>query len=45
MYEAMGVNWAGFLLAMVTVAMIPVPFLFTKYGARLRAKSPYAWDD
>ena len=45
MYKSMGVNWAGFLLAMVTVAMIPVPFLFTKYGARLRAKSPYAWDD
>lgn len=45
MYKAMGVNWAGFLLAMVTVLMIPIPFLFTKYGARLRAKSPYAWDD
>lgn len=45
MYEGMGINWGSFLLAMVTMAMIPVPFLFTKYGAYLRSKSPYAWDD
>lgn len=44
MYEGMGVNWASFLLAMVSIAMIPVPFLFTRYGAYLRSKSPYAWD-
>ncbi|CCE62049.1 hypothetical protein TPHA_0B03770 [Tetrapisispora phaffii CBS 4417] len=45
MYKGMGVNWAGFLIACITTAMIPVPFLFEKYGAKLRAKSPYAWDD
>ncbi|CCD24482.1 Yhk8p NDAI_0D01680 [Naumovozyma dairenensis CBS 421] len=45
MYKGMGINWAGFLLAMVTILMIPVPFLFTKYGAYLRSKSPFAWDD
>lgn len=45
MYEGMGINWAGFLLAMISVGMIPVPFLFTKYGPFLRGKSPYAWDD
>lgn len=45
MYEGMGINWASFLLAMVTMLMIPVPFLFTKYGAYLRGKSPYAWTD
>ncbi|SCU86779.1 LAMI_0D03576g1_1 [Lachancea mirantina] len=44
MYEGMGINWAIFLLAMVSVAMIPIPFLFTKYGHALREKSPYAWD-
>lgn len=45
MYEGMGVNWGSFLLAMVTLVMIPVPFLFSRYGAYLRSKSPYAWDD
>ena len=45
MYENMGVNWGSFLLAMVTLAMIPIPFLFSQYGAYLRSKSPYAWDD
>lgn len=45
MYEGMGINWAGFLLAMIAIGMIPVPFLFSKYGPTLRAKSPYAWDD
>ncbi|KAL6949773.1 hypothetical protein ACO0QE_000434 [Hanseniaspora vineae] len=45
MYNRMGVNWASFFLSMLCVLMIPVPFLFTKYGALLRSKSPYAWDD
>lgn len=45
MYEGMGINWAGFLLAMVATVMIPIPFLFNKYGAYLRSKSAYAWDD
>ncbi|SCV05554.1 LANO_0H10044g1_1 [Lachancea nothofagi CBS 11611] len=44
MYRGMGINWASFLLAMVAMLMIPVPFLFTRYGASLRSKSPYAWD-
>lgn len=45
MYKGMGINWAGFLITMITVLMIPVPFLFTKYGAYLRSRSPYAFDD
>lgn len=45
MYEGMGINWGSFMLAMITMLMIPVPFLFTKYGAYLRSKSPYAWDE
>lgn len=45
MYKGMGINWAGFLLAMVAIVMIPIPFLFHRYGPYLRSKSPYAWDD
>ncbi|KAH3899401.1 MFS transporter SCDLUD_004844 [Saccharomycodes ludwigii] len=45
MYERMGINWAGFFLSCLNILMIPVPFLFNKYGAYLRSKSPYSWDD
>ncbi|GMM54021.1 Yhk8 protein [Maudiozyma humilis] len=45
MYKKMGINWAGFFIAMITVLLIPVPFLFTKYGPYLRAKSPYTWSE
>ena len=45
MYKKMGINWAGFFIAMITVLLMPVPFLFTKYGPYLRAKSPYTWSE
>ncbi|CAB4252381.1 similar to Saccharomyces cerevisiae YHR048W YHK8 Presumed antiporter of the DHA1 family of multidrug resistance transporters [Maudiozyma barnettii] len=45
MYKKMGINWAGFFIAMITVLLIPVPFLFTKYGPYLRSKSPYTWTE
>ncbi|EDO16366.1 hypothetical protein Kpol_1051p15 [Vanderwaltozyma polyspora DSM 70294] len=45
MYKGMGINWAGFFIAMLATIMVPVPFLFTKYGPTLRSKSPYAWAD
>lgn len=43
MYENIGVNWGGSVLAFATLAMVPFPFLFYKYGESLRNKSPYAW--
>lgn len=45
MYEAMGIHWATTLLALLGCALIPIPFLLFKYGARFRAKSPYTWSD
>ncbi|KEF62595.1 uncharacterized protein A1O9_00568 [Exophiala aquamarina CBS 119918] len=39
MYAAMGPNWAGTLLGLLEVAIIPIPFLFYKYGHRIRQKS------
>ncbi|OBA20439.1 MFS general substrate transporter [Metschnikowia bicuspidata var. bicuspidata NRRL YB-4993] len=38
MYEGMGLRWASFLLAFVSLAMVAVPFGFYKYGAPLRKK-------
>jgi hypothetical protein len=42
MYKALGDQWATSLLAFLTVAMMPFPYLFFKYGKRLRGKSRFA---
>ncbi|KAF7546785.1 hypothetical protein G7Z17_g8178 [Cylindrodendrum hubeiense] len=40
MYAAMSPQWAGTLLGLLEVAMIPIPFVFWRYGAKIRAMSP-----
>jgi hypothetical protein len=40
MYAAMTPQWAGTLLGLVQVALIPIPFVFYKWGDKIRAKSP-----
>jgi hypothetical protein len=42
MYKKLGDQWATSLLAFLTVAMMPFPYLFFKYGKRLRGKSRFA---
>ncbi|GFZ43119.1 hypothetical protein JCM24511_00837 [Saitozyma sp. JCM 24511] len=42
MYKNLGADWAGTLLAFLSLACVPIPFLFVKYGHRLRASSKYA---
>lgn len=39
MYEALSPQWAGTLCGLLAVVMIPVPFVFWRFGARIRAKS------
>ncbi|KAH3677045.1 hypothetical protein WICMUC_001951 [Wickerhamomyces mucosus] len=43
MFHNLGTNWAGLLLACVGFVLIPVPFLFLRYGKSIRAKSKYAF--
>lgn len=43
MYERLGIQWATTLLALITCLLIPIPFLFFKYGEYLRSKSKYTW--
>lgn len=43
MFHNMGTNWAGLLLACVGFVLIPVPFLFYKYGKQIRTRSKYAF--
>ncbi|KAF5351226.1 hypothetical protein D9756_008160 [Leucocoprinus leucothites] len=42
MFTAMGVNWACTLIGLVGLLFLPSPFLFYKYGARIREKSRFA---
>lgn len=42
MYEKLGFQWASSLLAFLTVAMMPFPYIFFRYGKRIRSKSRYA---
>ncbi|KAF3905257.1 hypothetical protein ABW21_db0204923 [Orbilia brochopaga] len=42
MYQTLGNQYATLILALLTVAMAPFPFLFFKYGERLRKHSRYA---
>lgn len=41
MYERLGIDWATSLLAFVSLAMLPIPWIFFKYGPAIRAKSQY----
>ena len=42
MFTKMHINWAGTLLGCVAAILIPVPFMFYKWGHIIRAKSAYA---
>lgn len=41
-YEALGPGWATSLLGFVSLALLPIPFAFARYGERLRQHSKYA---
>ncbi|QFZ28682.1 putative drug proton antiporter [Clavispora lusitaniae] len=45
MYKKMNIHWATTLLAFLGCLLIPIPFIFYKYGAELRRKSPYTWSE
>ncbi|KAI0121463.1 putative bicyclomycin resistance protein [Hypoxylon sp. NC0597] len=42
MYEKLGYQWGSSLLAFLTLAMMPFPYLFFRYGKQIRKKSRYA---
>lgn len=39
MYEALSPQWAGTLLGLLEVVLIPIPFAFWRYGHKIRSKS------
>jgi hypothetical protein len=42
MYTTLGVNWASTLVAFLALACAPLPFLFYRYGERIRLQCKYA---
>ena len=42
MIHGMGINWALSLVAFIALACMPMPFLFFKYGPRIRQGSKFA---
>lgn len=39
LYATLGAHWAGFLLGMLEVLCIPIPFVFYRYGHKIRERS------
>ncbi|GAB7348424.1 hypothetical protein MBLNU459_g6849t2 [Dothideomycetes sp. NU459] len=42
MYNNLGIHWASTVPAFLALACVPMPFLFYKYGARIRDKCKYS---
>lgn len=42
MYANLGIHWAASIPAFLSVACIPFPLVFIKYGARIRARCKFA---
>ncbi|TKA63383.1 hypothetical protein B0A55_12183 [Friedmanniomyces simplex] len=41
MYQRLGIGWATSLLGFISLAMVGIPFVFFKFGPRIRANSRY----
>ncbi|KAJ5625610.1 hypothetical protein N7510_001919 [Penicillium lagena] len=39
MYATLGPNWSGTLLGLLEVVIVPIPFVFYKYGHKIRMRS------
>ncbi|CUS20349.1 LAQU0S01e04632g1_1 [Lachancea quebecensis] len=44
MYEKMTIGWASSLFGFICVAMIPLPWIFEKYGESMRQKSTFGFN-
>lgn len=42
MYEGLGYQWATALVGFVTLALMPFPYIFYRYGKRIRSRSRFA---
>ncbi|RYP09060.1 hypothetical protein DL765_008582 [Monosporascus sp. GIB2] len=42
MYEKIGIDWGSTIFAFVSVLLLPAPFLFFKWGNRIRARGEFS---
>lgn len=42
MYKKLGNQWASSIPAFAMLVCLPIPFLFSKYGGKIRSGSKYA---
>lgn len=42
MYDKLGVKWATMLLAFVCMFMVPIPWIFYKFGPGIRKRSAFS---
>ena len=40
LFHNLGIHWGGSLIGFIALAMIPIPWVFYKYGGKLREKYP-----
>lgn len=41
LFVNLGVDWGATLIGLIGLGMIPIPFIFYKYGGKIRAKNPF----
>lgn len=39
MYEKLGIDWASSLFGFVSLVLLPIPWVFERYGEKLRSRS------
>lgn len=44
MYGRLGIAWASSLLGFLSLGMCAIPFVFIKYGDRIRGRSKFCQD-
>jgi hypothetical protein len=42
LFQTLGYQWGASLLAFLSIALIPIPFVLARYGPTIRKKSPWA---
>jgi hypothetical protein len=42
MYQNIGVDWGSTIFACISVLLLPAPFLFFKWGPRIRARGDFS---
>ncbi|KAH8648445.1 major facilitator superfamily domain-containing protein [Xylariales sp. PMI_506] len=42
LFEQLGYQWGASLLAFLSIALIPIPFILARYGPAIRRRSPWA---